>query len=29
MLLGRQTFTDFRGFWPHQTDDTTGITQTT
>jgi dihydrofolate reductase len=26
MLLGRQTFTDFRGFWPHQTDDTTGIT---
>lgn len=24
MLLGRQTFTDFRGFWPHQTDDTTG-----
>ena len=26
ILLGRQTFTDFRGFWPHQTDDTTGIT---
>ena len=26
LLLGRQTFTDFRGFWPHQTDDTTGIT---
>ncbi|MFP5022251.1 dihydrofolate reductase family protein [Pseudonocardia phyllosphaerae] len=25
-LLGRQTFTDFRGFWPKQTDDTTGIT---
>jgi dihydrofolate reductase len=26
LLLGRQTFTDFRGFWPHQADDTTGIT---
>ena len=26
LLLGRQTFTDFRGFWPLQTDDTTGIT---
>ena len=26
LLLGRQTFTDFRGFWPHQTDDTTGVT---
>jgi dihydrofolate reductase len=25
LLLGRQTFTDFRGFWPHQTDDTTGV----
>ena len=25
LLLGRQTFTDFRGFWPHQTDDPTGI----
>jgi dihydrofolate reductase len=25
LLLGRQTFTDFRGFWPHQHDDTTGI----
>ncbi|MDX6371997.1 MAG: hypothetical protein QOD98_985 [Nocardioidaceae bacterium] len=25
LLLGRQTFTDFRAFWPHQTDDTTGI----
>ena len=26
MLLGRQTFEDFRGYWPHQTDDPTGIT---
>ena len=26
MLLGRQTFEDFRGYWPHQTDDTSGIT---
>ena len=26
MLLGRQTFEDFRGYWPRQTDDTTGIT---
>lgn len=26
MLLGRQTFEDFRSFWPLQTDDTTGIT---
>lgn len=25
-LLGRRTFCDFRGFWPAQTDDTTGIT---
>ena len=25
LLLGRQTFTDFRGFWPHQTDDPTGV----
>ncbi|MEJ8279295.1 dihydrofolate reductase family protein [Pseudonocardia spirodelae] len=25
-LLGRRTFCDFRGFWPLQTDDTTGIT---
>lgn len=24
VLLGRQTFEDFRGFWPLQTDDTTG-----
>lgn len=26
LLLGRQTFEDFRGYWPLQTDDTTGIT---
>ena len=26
ILLGRQTFEDFRGFWPEQTDDATGIT---
>ena len=26
MLLGRQTFEDFRGYWPQQTDDSTGIT---
>lgn len=25
VLLGRQTFTDFREFWPEQTDDETGI----
>jgi hypothetical protein len=25
-LVGRQTFEDFRGYWPAQTDDTTGIT---
>lgn len=25
LLLGRQTFEDFRGFWPEQTDDATGI----
>jgi dihydrofolate reductase len=25
ILLGRQTFEDFRGYWPLQTDDTTGI----
>ncbi|WP_226347116.1 dihydrofolate reductase family protein [Agilicoccus flavus] len=25
VLLGRQTFTDFRGFWPAQGDDETGI----
>jgi dihydrofolate reductase len=27
MLLGRRTFEDFRGYWPQQTDDTTGITE--
>ncbi len=27
LLLGRQTFEDFRGFWPQQTDDPTGITE--
>lgn len=26
LLLGRQTFQDFRGYWPLQTDDTTGVT---
>ncbi|AXK46734.1 dihydrofolate reductase family protein [Brachybacterium saurashtrense] len=26
ILLGRQTFEDFRGFWPQQEEDTTGIT---
>jgi dihydrofolate reductase len=26
LLLGRQTFQDFRGYWPLQTDDQTGIT---
>jgi dihydrofolate reductase len=26
ILLGRQTFEDFRGYWPKQTDDSTGIT---
>lgn len=25
LLLGRQTFCDFRRYWPHQTDDPTGI----
>ncbi|NUS44139.1 MAG: dihydrofolate reductase [Mycobacteriaceae bacterium] len=25
LLLGRKTFADFRGFWPKQTDDRTGI----
>ncbi|WP_152363847.1 dihydrofolate reductase family protein [Microlunatus speluncae] len=26
LLLGRQTFEDFRGYWPKQTDDATGNT---
>jgi dihydrofolate reductase len=26
LLLGRHTFEAFRGYWPEQTDDTTGIT---
>lgn len=26
LVLGRQTFEDFRGYWPIQTDDQTGIT---
>jgi dihydrofolate reductase len=26
LLVGRQTFEDFRGYWPAQTDDHTGIT---
>lgn len=26
ILLGRQTFEDFRGYWPRQTDDRTGVT---
>ncbi|MEJ2868994.1 dihydrofolate reductase family protein [Actinomycetospora sp. OC33-EN08] len=25
-LVGRRTFEDMRGYWPHQTDDTTGVT---
>lgn len=28
VLFGRQTFEDMRGFWPHQTDDRTGVTHT-
>lgn len=27
LLVGRQTFEDFRGYWPHQTDDRTGVTE--
>ncbi len=27
LLLGRRTFTDFRGYWPHQTEDTTGVAE--
>ncbi|MGV9797744.1 dihydrofolate reductase family protein [Mycobacterium sp. NPDC003449] len=26
LLLGRKTFEDFRGYWPNQSDDTTGVT---
>lgn len=26
LLLGRQTFEDFRSYWPQQTDDRTGVT---
>jgi dihydrofolate reductase len=26
LLVGRQTFEDFRGYWPAQTDDQTGVT---
>jgi dihydrofolate reductase len=26
LLVGRLTFEAFRGYWPHQTDDTTGVT---
>jgi len=26
LVLGRQTFEDFRGFWPQQVDDRTGVT---
>ena len=26
LLVGRRTFTDLRGYWPQQTDDTTGVT---
>ncbi len=26
ILLGRRTFEDFRGYWPKQDDDTTGVT---
>ncbi|MFG1932949.1 dihydrofolate reductase family protein [Mycobacterium sp. NPDC048908] len=26
LLLGRQTFEDFRGYWPEQIDDPTGVT---
>lgn len=25
LLVGRKTFTDLRGYWPHQHDDTTGV----
>lgn len=28
LLLGRKTFEDFRGFWPQQSEDPTGVTYT-
>ena len=28
VLFGRQTFEDMRGYWPQQTDDHTGVTET-
>ncbi|HEY6415745.1 MAG TPA: hypothetical protein VIX41_05895, partial [Acidimicrobiales bacterium] len=27
LLVGRLTFEAFRGYWPRQTDDTTGVTE--
>lgn len=27
LLLGRQTFEDFRSYWPHQADDATGVAE--
>ncbi|HRO30809.1 MULTISPECIES: dihydrofolate reductase family protein [Micrococcaceae] len=27
LLLGRQTFEDLRGYWPHRADDTTGVAE--
>jgi dihydrofolate reductase len=27
LVLGRRTFEDFRGYWPHVVDDTTGISE--
>ncbi len=27
LLVGRRTFEDLRGYWPHQSDDSTGITK--
>src|ERR1700759_2342602 len=27
IVLGRDTFLAFRSYWPHQTDDTTGVTE--
>ncbi|GGA54862.1 dihydrofolate reductase [Pseudoclavibacter endophyticus] len=28
VLFGRKTFEDMRGYWPHQTEDRTGVTET-